>query len=253
MELTNKTNRIKNWPMRALEFSLLIVSGWRTWDFINLIMAGLPGVEFYALLTVTISEGAYIIWSKAAYPNADPGPQESVSIGLIAFNTIGLLLLSFGENLMRATSGFSWAAIAANLLAFTPWAMLGINLLGALLFGILDDDHIDNKMKRANRRIDIRAENQLKHAETMAHIEAKQAAIAMLSSNQDELSRQLAPIYFNDIRDRVRNQTISNLGLGSGSPALPEEAPDFLSPKEPQNGKTKILVDGGNSHPKVKS
>lgn len=204
-------HRTKRWPILALEALLLIVSGWRTWDFITQIMAELPGVIIYALLTVVISEGAYLVWSKFAYPNADPGKQEAVSIGMIGLNTVGLLLLSFGENLTRAVSGFSWAATAASVLAFTPWAMLGLNLIGALLFGVLDDDHIDSKTVKAQNRLDRNAERDLRHAERMGHIEAKLAAIQMLNDQSEELSRELAPYYFKDIRDRVTGQTRANL------------------------------------------
>ena len=210
-QLKNQTNRGKHWPMKILEALLLIVSGWRTWDFISQIMAGLPGVLVYALLTVVISEGAYLTWSKFAYPNADEGPQESVSIGMIALNTLGLLLLSFGENLTRATSGLPWAAMAAGFLSFVPWAMLAVNLIGALLFGVLDDEHIDQKTVKSQERLDRNAARDLKHAERMAHITAKQQAIESLEGESEALARELAPYYLKDITDRVRGQTITNL------------------------------------------
>ena len=204
-------NRGKHWPMLTLEALLLIVSAWRTWDFVSQVMADLPGVKIYALLSVIISEGAYLVWSKFAYPNADAGKQESVTIGMITLNTVGLLLLSFGENLTRAVSGFAWATAAAGVLAFTPWAMLGLNLIGALLFGVLDDDHIDSKTIKAQQRLDRNAERDLKHAERMGHISAKHAAIEMLNAQAEDLARELAPHYYKDIRDRVTGQTLTNL------------------------------------------
>ena len=203
--------RLKRWPMIALESLLLIVSAWRTFDFISQVMADLPGVVAYALLSVIISEGAYLAWAKFAYPNADDGAQENVTIFMIVLNTIGLLLLSFGENLIRATSGLAWAQTAASILAFTPWAMLGLNLIGALLFGVLDDDHKDAKTRRAQIRLDRNAERDLKHAERMGHIQAKVTAIEMLHAELDGLAKELAPHYYADIRKRVTGQTLANL------------------------------------------
>jgi hypothetical protein len=164
---------------------------------------------------------------------------------MIGINTIGLLLLSFGENLIRATSGFSWAASAAEILAFTPWAMLAINLIGALLFGVLDDDHIDSKTTRSQIRIDKLAERDLKHAERLGYIEAKLRAIEMLDSNKDELARKLAPYYFNDIRSRVAGQTMKNLEIQADQidPPISRDGdhpiPEFIS------------GNGSNPHPKV--
>ena len=209
--LKPKNNRGKHWPMKALEALLLIVSAWRTWDFVSQIMAGLPGVVIYALLSVVISEGAYLVWSKFAYPNADDGFQESVSIGMIGINTLGLLLLSFGENLTRATSGLTWASMAAGVLSFTPWAMLALNLIGALLFGVSDDDHIDAKTRKSQDRLDRNAERDLKHAERMAHINAKLHAIELLHGESEGLAKELSPYYLKSITDRVKNQTLSNL------------------------------------------
>jgi len=247
--LTNlkRTNRGKHWPMLALEGLLLVVSAWRTWDFISQVMAELPGVTIYALLSVVISEGAYLVWSKFAYPNADDGRQESVSIGMILLNTLGLLLLSFGENLTRATSGATWAATAAGVLAFTPWAMLGMNLIGALLFGVLDDDHIDAKTRKAQKRLDRNAERDLKHAERMGHIQAKLAAIEMLDGQSEDLARELAPYYYKDIRDRVTGQTLTN--LKRQVTRIEKRDAQKLEPNH-LPGEPVLINSNGNRHPK---
>lgn len=249
--ILTKTKRSKKWPLIALEIFLLIVSGWRTFDFISEIMGEIPLFQLYAVLTVVISEGSYLVWAKFAYPNADAGNQESVSIGMIGFNALGLLLLSFGENLIRATSGFSWASQAAGVISFTPWAMLGVNLIGVLLFGVLDDDHIDAKTKAAQERLDRNAARDLAHAERMGHIQAKLAAIEMITAQSDELARELAPYYFNDIRSRVSNSTLANLGVKNQT-AAPPNRPKLQHEPQPV-GADFIAPNGGgnNSRPKV--
>lgn len=248
-----KSNRSKIWPMRILEAMLLIVSAWRTWDFISLIMQDLPGVTFYALFSVTISEGAYLVWSKFAYPNADQGNQESVTIGMIFLNTVGLMLLSFGENLLRAASSFAWSQSAGEILAYTPWAMLAFNLIGALLFGILDDDHIDSKTRKAQERIDRNAERDLTHAERMSHINAKLAAIQQLQDQAPEIAQALSPYYVRSIRDRVASQTMRNLNLTDES-ADPPHSGDLLQ-RNPiatlEDDLISISNNGGNHRPKA--
>jgi len=248
--------RAKKWPLIGLETLLLIVSAWRTWDFITLIYAGLPAVNIYAGLSVLISEGAYLVWSKFAYPKADQGPQEGVAIGMIALNTVGLLLLSFGENLTRATASLQWADIASAALSFTPWFMLGVNLVGALLYGVLDDDHIDAKTRAAQARIDRNAERDLKHAERMNHINAKLRAIELLEQGSEELSRELAPHYYNDIKRRVRGQTLRSLKrkahklqeADSQETESQEQPVIMLSPEQFEN----LSPNGGKPRPKVK-
>jgi len=246
------SNRGKHWPMLALEALLLIVSAWRTWDFISQVMADLPGVTVYALLSVIISEGAYLVWSKFAYPNADDGKQESITIGMIVLNTLGLLLLSFGENLTRATSGETWAATAAGVLAFTPWAMLGLNLIGALLFGVLDDDHIDAKTRKFQKRLDRNAERDLKHAERMGHITAKLAAIEMLNGQAEDLARELAPHYYKDIRNRVTGQTLTNLKRQVTRMENKEQAAQSETPQTVEfPGEPVLINNNGNGPPKA--
>lgn len=185
--------------LTAFAVALLVYSGWRTWDYMSRYMlqdVSITEGMLIGIVFLVVTELGFLFWLHIGQPNATTDRQETVATIMVYTDLIGAMIIGLADILAHnKLYTFNTSAIDPILL-LTPWVLIVANLFGYTMYYSNDTER---QVERENRR--------LKHEENRAEIATRRHALEELERNREALAKTLAPLYINDIRDRITGRT----------------------------------------------